>query len=509
MLFFCVLGCGPVAADIVLSKDQLVSIGVLGWIAPDLDLPDPDPTLPIVTEDAKNPATVLLRRFQAMGRAGGFEGVIYDNRDRGHSRLPQEQFPQLAHLEYGPELREANLDYGLAGRIILPFIVFGNSSTAVTQKPINRSQARFAMTSVGGPERAFLTYSNNHLYIYPEHRDHDEVDLFPANWPYMIISQGSSHSDKPFMQALAMTLAALPVETREFLREKRLIAPTLQMILRRNQTATYRLEQYLSPAAHPTVFERKNLQPERMVAMAADLKPADIPPMVRLAVEQEDFSEAAGLAGLSEHLFDTPSAIARVWRSEAYSREMIVTADKTQDPNDLPLTFKWVLLRGDPAKVRIKLLDDTGQKARIEIDWHEARPINPMTDRMTDRVDVGVFAWNGVNYSAPAFISVSFPRHQSRDYQPVGADPAMRLVSVDYSNMHNAYVDPLLHWTASWRDEFGYDDQGRRVEWHRVMPNETLVLQGPGVEGRSLPPSHRLENLTKQPRLVMETPSDP
>ncbi len=509
LLIFCCIATRPAGADVVLSKDQLTSIGALGWIAPDLEIPAPDQTLPLVSEHDKSAGATLLRRYHAMGRAGGFDGVIYDNRDRGHSPLSKDQFPQLAHLSYGPDLREAELDYGLAGRIILPSIVFGNSSTALTQRPINRSQARFAMTSTAGPERAYLTYSNNHIYVYPEHRDHDEVDLFPANWPYMIISQGSSHSDKPFMQALGMTLAALSDETREFLREKRLIAPTLQMILRRNQTAMYRLEQYLSPVAHPTVFERKSLQPERMVAMAADLTPADIPPMVRLGVEQEDFSEAAGLAGLSERLFDTPSALARVWRSDAYSRQMVVTADKTQDPNGRPLSFEWVLLRGDPQKVRIKPFEDAGQKARIEIDWHDARPIDRMTDRVTDRVDIGVFASNGVNYSAPAFISVSFPGHQSRNYQPIGDDGAMRLVSVDYTNMRKVHVDPMLHWTAAWTDEFSYDAKGQLSEWRRVMPDETLILQGPGGEGPSRAPVHKLENVSKKPRLIMENLSNP
>src|SRR6056297_591519 len=178
LIFVGLLAASPtVAAEILLTKDKLTSIGALGWIAPDMQVPVVDSTLPLVNPEEKNPAAALLRRYRAMGKAGGFDGIIYDNRDRGHSRLPQSLFPQLAHLAYDAELRERGLDYGLAGRIILPSIVFGNSSTALTRKSFNRSQARFAMTSPGGPERAFLTYSNNHIYIYPEHRDLDQADL--------------------------------------------------------------------------------------------------------------------------------------------------------------------------------------------------------------------------------------------------------------------------------------------------------------------------------------------
>ncbi len=90
-----------------------------------------------------------------------------------------------------------------------------------------------------------------------------------------------------------------------------------------------------------------------------------------MTIEDETFSNAAGLAGLSERLFDTPSAIARVWRSTDYSQSMTVSVEETTSPNKRPLDFNWVVLRGDPERVKIKTLDGKGLRAEIEVDWHQ------------------------------------------------------------------------------------------------------------------------------------------
>jgi len=56
--------------------------------------------------------------------------------------------------------------------------------------------------------------------------------------------------------------------------------------------------------------------------------------MVRLAVLSESAAtEGAHYfgEGLSERLFDTPVAIARLWRSHAYSRSMVISAEAPRD----------------------------------------------------------------------------------------------------------------------------------------------------------------------------------
>ena len=58
-----------------------------------------------------------------------------------------------------------------------------------------------------GPLRLWQNAAANLLYVYPAHRDYDAKngDLFPANTPYLLVSRGSSGSDKPFLDAIALT----------------------------------------------------------------------------------------------------------------------------------------------------------------------------------------------------------------------------------------------------------------------------------------------------------------
>lgn len=489
----------------VVKREDLVRFGPLAWTIPDFEIPKSSPSLPILDLADNSPEATLLRRLERQGRLGGFENVVYDNHDRGHSLPETGTFPRVPKLYFAKELRKLGLDYGLAGKVILPAIVIGNSSTAITSGQRKRSQPRLAMTSSVGPYRALLTYVNNHLYIYPEHRDHDKADLFPANWPYMVITQGSSRSDKPFIRALLMTVAAFSPETQKVLQDKNLIAPTLQMILRRSLKTVYSRNAYWSGAAHPTVFNKKELVPERMVTLASSIKPGEIPPMVRLEVEDEDFVDQAGLSGLSERLFDTPSAIARNWRSFHYSKNMVVSAGKTADPNGHELTFIWTVLRGDPDKVRIKPIGDRGAKAEISIDWHDMRRINPTKDRTTSRVDIGVFAWNGYHDSAPAMISINFPNHQKREYAPDPIGGSKRLVAIDYDAIaREAKYDAALFWSAPWVDFMIYDDEAGTVQMRRAFVDKSIKMASPNrlLDGQTI--TYTLKDNKRHRLLSME-----
>lgn len=414
------------------------------------------------------PALRRLAALEASGRAAGLAGVLYDNRDRDHSPLPPALFPQLTHVRYGPELRRSTADQGLAGAIRFPATTLGNSSTAIAGGPVPRSLPRLAMTVPGLAGSMAELYRSNHLYLYPEHRDHDEVDRFPANWPYMIVSQGSSHRDQAHLQALAATLAALPPETRARAEALGLVAPVLQMIYRRARPEGATREGYLSGAAHPGAFAAEGLDPLAMVALAEALAPDAIPPAVQIAVTQEDFTDAAGLAGLSERLFDTPSAVARIWRGPQWRRSLTLSAAQTRDPNGRPLRFDWVALRAGADRLRIEPLDAAGSAARITLDWHDR--FRAPGGIATDRVDIGVFADNGAHLSAPAILSVSFPVHEARRYGAGGAGGA-RLLQADYdADARGEVYDPLLHWSAPWRDVFAHDAGGRLAGWRREGP---------------------------------------
>lgn len=471
-LLLVLLGLPVQADELLLTKNDMFQVQPSVWVATGLELPDPDAALPIVGPSNTQDGVRLLRVYNGQGGINGFAGVLYDNRDRGHSSLDPDLYPRLTHLKYDSDLVAGGLDFGLAGRILLPAVVLGNSSTAMERGPAPRSLPRLAMTDPFWRAVTPTLYINNHIYVYPEHRDHDAQDRFPFNWPYMIISQGSSGSDKRFLNAIALTLASLPQDTFAFLKEKGLVAPTVQMILRSNLATVSNRADYLSGIAHPTVFDGRLVRTGRMVAQAAQLRPDDIPPLVQLRVVEEDFSGAAGLAMLDERLLDTPAAIGRLWRGFAWEHELVVTAEDTFAPNDRPFTFEWRLLRGNPERVWIEPQGPDGRTAKIRVAWHEpwtelAPSKKGQIERRMSRVDIGVFANNGVYDSAPSFISIDFPEHQIRQYTAL-TDGGKRLLSIDYdAEGREAYFDPLLYWSAAWTDTASYDKNGKISGWDR------------------------------------------
>ena len=427
----------------------------------------------------------ILADLWRHGRAAGNWGDLYDNRDRGHSRLDPAAHPQLTAVTYADAARAADLDYGLNEALSFDHPTVGNSSTAITGGALWRSLPRYAMTQADGtgPLRLWQNAASNQLYVYPSHKDYDarNGDLFPANTPYLLVSRGSSGSDKPFLDAIALILAAFRPDTKARLVAEDLMVPTVQMVFRRSLQNVRSREDYFSGAAHPAAFEGYEINPARMVSLANSIKAGDIPPRVVLEVTAEDLgTEGRDFfgRGLSEPLFDTPSAIARIWRSARYRRSMQVSAAATRDPNGHPLTYEWRLLQGDPAHVKIEPSKD-GTSARITLDWQEPFRISEDNPLTSARVDIGVFANNGAHDSAPAIISWYFPPEEARRYAPIpngipnGADGAMRIESIDYAARPAAYADPMLIPRADWRDDYHYAADGSLTGWTRTRGART------------------------------------
>lgn len=472
----------------------------------------PETSAPVLGPKRREAGHRLLWQLAFEGRAAGNHGDLYENRDRGHSRLPAEAHPQLTHVAYDDAAREAGLDYGLAGPVIFEAPLIGNSSTAAKTGPFWRSLPRMALSREGGPLQLYQNYLAGQIHVYPEHRDHDPEhgDLIPANTPYFLVSQGSSGSDQPHLEALAMILAAFRPETKAFLHENQLLAPTVQMVFRRSLTPVRSRSAYRSGLAHPSVIPRDQINLMRMVQLANALRPGDVPPMVRLSVLSEDRA-TEGIdyfgEGLSERLFDTPAAIARLWRSHAYRRSMVVSAEATRAPNGRALRFAWHLLRGDPARTRIEPLDDQGRRARITIDWQLPRPVPGRPDILTNRIDIGVFAHNGAYDSTPGFLSVFLPQHETRRYAP-GPDGEMRIESLDRRVPPEGYADPVLFPAADWRDDYRYDAAGRFQGWERQGPEGHARFDAAGRKISAdgpVPVRHVVERPSGEaPRIVMQ-----
>ena len=92
----------------------------------------------------------ILAELWRHGRAAGNHGDLYDNRDRGHSRLDPAAHPQLSFVTYSEAARAADLDYGLNEHLTFDHPTFGNSSTAITGGALWRSLPRYAMTQADG-----------------------------------------------------------------------------------------------------------------------------------------------------------------------------------------------------------------------------------------------------------------------------------------------------------------------------------------------------------------------
>ena len=349
------------------------------------------------------------------------------------------------------------------------------------------------------------------MHVYPEHRDHDPEhgDLIPAATPFFVVSQGSSYSDQPHLRALAMALAALRPETKTFLHANQLLAPTVQMILHRSLASVRRREDYRSGMAHPSVIPRGQINVTRMVKLANVLTPETVPPMVRLTVLSEtEAREGVHYfgAGLSERLFDTPVAIARIWRSFVARRSMVVSAEATRDHAGRSPEFHWRVLRGDPARTRIEPLDARGLRARITLDWQLPRPVPGRSNILSNRVDIGVFASTGGYDSMPGLVSVLLPQHETRRYAD-GPDGAPRIASRDLRVPEGGYADPVLFPVADWRDTYHRAPDGELAGWERTGPEGTRRFDAAGrllTPDGPVPVRHVVERPSEGlPRIVM------
>jgi len=396
----------------------------------------------------------LLRKWQVEGTACGNAGDHYDNRDRGHSMLNLTQFPQLIRAPYTDDQKKpagANWDWALQEQL-MPFVVFGNSSTASGWR-VGGSNSRMCYDVPAGLALLYQHYIHNNVYFYPEFQDHDAWtdselglglgDLFAVNTPYLITSQGQSGTDQPFMRCYPLTMAAFRPDVKKKLVESGLLMPTIQMILRICNNHLTNPDEYLTGKAHPSVFEGAWVNDAKMVRLAHEITADNVPPMVQMSVVEEDepvcgreFFEANG----NEKLCDTPCVIARIFRSKNYVRRMVVCATKSFDLNNRPLTYKWVVLRGDPAKIAIKPRNEAGSEVELLVQYPERRKVDadsnplhytqeghPGWPLVSNRVDIGLFVNNGAYWSAPGFVTFYSLNTEARTY-----DDAHRILEIGY-----------------------------------------------------------------------------
>jgi hypothetical protein len=427
----------------------------------------------------------LLGKWYAAGTAAGNAGDFYDNRDGGHSQFNTGRFPQLDRITYTDQTLKTH-GWALQRRL-LEGVVFGNSSTSDAPTR-SGSNPRHYYRSTEGLAFLYRQYRHNNLYAYPEHKDHDPGlngqgggygDLYPTNTPYLIISQGSSGSDQPFLQAIAATLAAFRPEVKAKLIQAELLMPTFQMILRMSNQGVQDDQVYLSQRAHPTVFEGKQLDILKMIQMAQAIELGEIPPMIQLQVIEEkentvgkDYFEPPQI--VSEQLADTPAVIARIVRGPQYVRSMVVSAQQSFDVNNRDLTWHWVVLRGDREKIEILPQNDSQSVVELRVPYHPRRPISAGSSLLSNRADIGVFVHNGHYFSAPGFITFFTLANEGRTYNRAG-----QLLEIDYQAQSSA-IDfaGVTDWSAflqTFLDE--QDSLGRRLLRQGLQPEELARVE--------------------------------
>lgn len=445
-----------------------------------VDLPATNPPVAY-----RGPEEKTLNAWLREGSAAGTAGLLYVNRDNGTCSLDPAPYPGMVRLAYSSDVTDRKLNIGLPntlftqGQTGLLVPVIGNSSMGYMNSPYWRSQPR---AICGDPRQVTLQsvfLLGNQLFFYPVYGDYDlqTGDLFPANLPYLIAVAGQTDAERPFLEAAAAALSALRPETRAALLRANLLMPTLSMLFRASQKTLKRREDYLTGIAHPAVFQARDLDTAKLVQMAHALTTNALPPLVLLGVRREtqmipdrDFFDLSR----TEQLFDSPLAVARVFRGAPRTRTLEI---QTRCPRT-DARLHWVVLRGDPSDVGFTPNPTNASLMTLTVAYQPPyrAPAGDGKSIATFRVDIGVIAEADGEYSLPAIISFCFLGNEQRVY---GEDGKIR--SIDYTRAQTGYADPLLSVARNWKDVYQYDAQGRFTGWQRLrggQPEEAFTAYG-------------------------------
>lgn len=322
----------------------------------------------------------------------GNVGDLYMNRDGAHSMPNLKNWPGLTSIRLDSEGREKKMDID-APNILFPYPVFGNCSRALTQGPYWRSLPRALMTSQSYRMRTMERfYKSNQIWVYPAVDDYNfsengKGDVFASVAPYWIAAEGRSWSDLPFLEAALEASRSFPASVKKAIVAKGLLAPTIQVLLRKSIRGVESEEDYLGPKAHPTCFTAKNMDFEKVKNLAASMKIEDIAPVANIALVAPEKVPYTGV--LPELTYASNNAWAFVLRSPQKTRSFIVKVNGGAD-------YAFRIVHDNLGAAKVELLGkDT---AKITIDSSRMTP--------TDRVDFAAFAKSKTSsWGAPSFIS--------------------------------------------------------------------------------------------------------
>jgi len=421
-----------------------------------------------------------LKQQESLGLAAGNAGDYYLNSDSGHAALNT--------AFYHPQVTNLPQTFGSVSGSDPTRVIVGNSSVCQYEgnNCFSATRTNFFNTQAGA-NAVYNQYRANNAFWYPEHADHDAIDEYHGMMATVNNSQGSSGSEIDEVQNFFWALAAFRPQTKARLKSEGLLMPTLQMLMRRSRGRSDAA--YLSGQPHTNAYDGDDIA-LTMAQMANAILPDQIPPMVRLQVVSDtytgqptkDFFDTVN----SERIYDTPVSIARIWKSFRSTQTIQVSAASSYDANARPLTYHWVVLRGDPARVRITPLNAEKSEVRIDLDYLTTETIQVPRggdpNIQTNLVVVGAFVHNGFYYSAPAFVTSYTLPNETRVYDTNG-----RLERISY-----AYRPTLraVSYLKRWQEDlFFYNAAGSLTGWTRTKNFVTtdFVPEGYQVISRNGP----------------------
>jgi hypothetical protein len=334
-------------------------------------------------------------KLQSMAQ-GGNTGDLYMNRDANHSAISHTNWYGLTSVVFDKASKKRGVDLNYPN-MLFPYPVFGNSSRGFRVGNHWRSLSRGLMTTDRWRLRYMQRfYLSNQFWVFPAVDDYNFSgtnslgDAFASVTPYWITTQGRSWSDLYYLKAALEISRTLPVDVKQQIVRNGLLSPVIQTIMRKSLKNVQNEEDYLSPKAHPTAFPPNGLDLPRMKKMAAEMKIADIPPVVPLTVQLGGVEDQPKE---SEVVFATRFATAIALRSKDTERNFHIKAFGADK-------YQFRVVHDDLCAARVIQLGK--DMASVFIDKTLLTPSN--------RVDVAVFGKTKTSgWGAPSFISFALP----------------------------------------------------------------------------------------------------
>lgn len=337
------------------------------------------------------------------GASGGNAGDLYMNRDGGHSRLVVTNYPGITEvkLDKGGRDRRMDLDFP---NIRFPYPVFGNCSRACVGTPMWRSLPRALMTTEAARLGTMASlYMSNQVWVFPANADYPPIgtngDVFVSVAPYWLVTQGRSWSDQYYLRAALEASRTFAADTKREVVDRRLLAPTVQALIRKSLKGVKDEDDYLTAKAHPTCLPPNGLDMARLKSLARSLAPYTIPPVVRLTRLGLPAKEKPAIPELT---YITPFAAAVVLRAPDEKRTFDFFFDGADE-----IAFAIV---HDPARAA-KIVERRRASVRISIDRKRLSG--------TARIDLAAFGrGKGTMWGAPSFVSFSVIDTDAPYYDP-------------------------------------------------------------------------------------------